>query len=419
MAIIQVKSTNPDFSFLIKKNPESGMMLRQMRKGIAHGWYSATDTYNVYFKDADNEISYKKYRDENFEYLNLSRYNSNIFPLNALGEFFSLKEPDSRDLPGFTHQFHINMFYIRRIHYVEFFQKYMPNYTFEVEHLSDKNWAVTISTKSSLYDLIHISNLFCLFFAGFSQEHLDITDDLLTKYIKSVQITDPPFYIRNLFVHNFLTTRRSFNQFKSELEATDRYDIQFDFGGTALQRRNFIAHQLSFDKVIVDIGCGEGFYAIPFAEKTKLDYYAIDIDPEMLLITNKKAEKKELDNIITYSSLETFLDNTPAEKVDVLLTEVIEHMPTNMAKKLIRKVTQHIDFDTFIITTPNSEFNTFYGLEGFRHDDHDWEMSTAEFQDWLSEIIDEKTMTLEFHAIGDAVNGIHTTQGAILRKKEV
>ncbi|AQY52389.1 hypothetical protein PWEIH_08421 [Listeria weihenstephanensis FSL R9-0317] len=419
MAIIQIKSTNPDFSFLIKKNPDSGMILRQMRKGTAHGWYSSPDTYNVYFKDADNEISYKKYRDENFEYLNLSRYNSNIFPLNALGEFFSLKERDSRDLPGFTHQFHINMLYIRRSHYIEFFQKYMPNYTFETTHLADKNWAVTISTESSLYDLIHMSNLFCLFFAGFSQEYLDITDDLLTKYIKSVQITDPPFYIRNLFVHNFLTTRNTFNKFKSELEATDRYDIQFDFGGTAVQRRNFIASQLNFDKVIVDIGCGEGFYAIHFAAKTKLDYYAIDIDPEMLLLTNKKAAKKELDNIITYPSLETFLENAPTEKVDVILTEVIEHMHTKMAKKLIRNIIQAIDFDTFIITTPNSDFNTFYGLEGFRHDDHDWEMSTAEFQTWLTEVVNDDNISLEFHEIGDAVNGIHTTQGAILRREKI
>lgn len=105
--------------------------------------------------------------------------------------------------------------------------------------------------------------------------------------------------------------------------------------------------------------------------------------------------------------------------MDVILTEVIEHMPTKMARKLIRKIVQHIDFATFIITTPNSEFNTFYGLEGFRHDDHDWEMSTAEFQTWLIEMIDEKIVTIEFYAIGDAVNGIHTTQGAILRKKEV
>ncbi|MBC2306160.1 class I SAM-dependent methyltransferase [Listeria booriae] len=419
MAIVQLKSTNPNFSFLIKKNPDSGMILRQVRKGVAYGWYGTPDTYNVYFKDADNEISYRKEREESFEYLNLTRYNSTIFPLNALNEFFSLKEFDARDGEGYVHQFHINMLHIHRIHYVAFFQKYMTNYTFEVEHLADDNWSVTISTRTSLYELLHIANLFCLFFAGFSREHLDITDDLLTKYIKSVQITDPPFYIRNLFVHNFLKNRRTFNRFKEQLEDTNRYQIAFDFGGTATQRRNFIAENLLFDKTMVDVGCGEGFYAIPFAEKTKLDYYAIDIDAEMLRIIAKKAEKKALNNIITYPSLDAFLDNAPAEKVDVILTEVIEHMPKNHAKRLIRQIIQALDFDTFIITTPNSEFNVFYGLEGFRHDDHDWEMSTLEFQEWLTDVTKNTDVTVEFQAIGDAVNGIHTTQGAILRKKEV
>lgn len=88
MAIVQVKSTNPQFSYLIKKNPGSGMMLRSIRQGIAYGWYTDESTYNVYFKDADNEISYKQHQQETFEYLNVSRYHTPLFPLNAIGEFF-------------------------------------------------------------------------------------------------------------------------------------------------------------------------------------------------------------------------------------------------------------------------------------------------------------------------------------------
>jgi hypothetical protein len=84
MAIIQVRSTNPQFSYMIKKNPNSGMMLRSIRKGMAYGWYADEQTFNVYFKDADNEISYKQNEQENFEYLNVSRYNTPLFPLNAI-----------------------------------------------------------------------------------------------------------------------------------------------------------------------------------------------------------------------------------------------------------------------------------------------------------------------------------------------
>lgn len=99
MAIVQVRSTNPQFSFLIKKNPNSGMMLRSIRRGMAYGWYTDQQTFNVYFKDADNEISYKQHENENFEYLNVSRYNTPLFPLNAINEFFSasLKAQDERD----------------------------------------------------------------------------------------------------------------------------------------------------------------------------------------------------------------------------------------------------------------------------------------------------------------------------------
>lgn len=55
---------------------------------MAYGWYTDPTTFNVYFKDADNEISYKRHEQEQFEYLNVSRYNTPLFPLNAINEFF-------------------------------------------------------------------------------------------------------------------------------------------------------------------------------------------------------------------------------------------------------------------------------------------------------------------------------------------
>lgn len=89
MAIFQLKSNNPDFSYIIAKNPSSGMSIKTIRKGNAFAWYSTEDTYNVYFKDADNEISYKEQAEEMFEYLNTTRYCSTLFPLNAINTFFS------------------------------------------------------------------------------------------------------------------------------------------------------------------------------------------------------------------------------------------------------------------------------------------------------------------------------------------
>jgi hypothetical protein len=79
---------------------------------------------------------------------------------------------------------------------------------------------------------------------------------------------------------------------------------------------------------------------------------------------------------------------------------------------------RHIDFEYFIITTPNADFNQFYELDGFRHDDHKWEMGKDAFQQWFSNVIKGVGVNTEFVDIGDAVNGIHTTQGVIVRRKE-
>ena len=54
MAIIRLKSTNPNFSFDIGKNPQSEMLIRSVRKELTDGWYTDESYFNVYFKDADN-----------------------------------------------------------------------------------------------------------------------------------------------------------------------------------------------------------------------------------------------------------------------------------------------------------------------------------------------------------------------------
>jgi SAM-dependent methyltransferase len=419
VAIVQLKSTNPSFSFVIKKNPNSGMMLRSVRKGMAYGWYTDDSTFNVYFKDADNEVSFKQNTQDQFEYLNVSRYNTPLFALSAINEFFGapLKAQDVRDSEGFEHSFHINLVHIELLRYIHFFEKHLKEFTFEAVHQAHKSYSLTVTTQKSLYELMHVVSVLCLFLSMFGDEYFDISDDILIKYIKSIQIIDAPFYIRSLFARNFLTSRDRFRKYKAELEKTSRYDIRLEWGGTAQQRRSFIGSVLPFDKSIVDVGCGEGFYAIPFASKIEATYYAIDINEPLLEVVQRKAKAKELENIATFHSIDHFLGEYNGEQVDVVLTEVIEHMSLEEAKELIQYICGQVEFDHFVITTPNADFNPFYELSGFRHNDHKWEMEHAQFTDWLLHVIRDIHVDCQFVAIGDGVNGIQTTQGAILKKR--
>jgi SAM-dependent methyltransferase len=420
VAIVQLKSTNPQLTFLIKKNPQSGMQLRPVRKGIAYGWYSDDATYNVFFKDADNELSYKQNDSDSFEYLNVSRYNTPLFPLNAVNEFFStpVKAQDERDIEGYEHTFFINMVQVERLHYIEFFNKHLKDYTFSLQHQAHKSYSLTITTHKSLYHLLHVTQVLSLFLSIFGDEYIDISDRILDKYIRSLNVIDAPFYIRSLFARSFLTTRELFKRYKSSIEQTEQVSIGLEYGGTAMQRRTFISSVLPFNKPILDIGCGEGFYAIPFAGKIESTYYAVDINAELLEIVNRKAKAKQIDNIATFGSLDHFLESYNGEQVDVILTEVVEHMSEDEAAALIRQIIGSVDFGQLIVTTPNADFNRYYELEGFRHEDHKWEMGIDAFREWFTDTIQGLAVEAEYGMVGDRVDEIRTTQSAIVRRKE-
>lgn len=420
MAIVQLTSSNPALSFLIRKNPKSGMQVRAVRKGLAYGWFSDNSIYNIYFKDADNEVSFKQHEQEEFEYLNVSRYNTPLFPLSALQEFLSapVKAKHEQDVAGYTHTLFINLIHIELPKYITFFEQHLSEVQFDIKLVAHKSYALTMTTQTSLYQLLHTASVLCLFLAMFGNEHMDVNDGILEKYIKSIQIIDAPFYIRSLFVRNFLNGKSRFQKYKAMIEKTDRYSISFELGGTALQRRSFIRNRLPFNKSILDIGCGEGFYAIPFAGKIEDSYYAIDIDESCTQTVIRKADAKNIENIATFNSLAQFLVQYNGEKCDVILTEVIEHMTVEQAAELIIQICVHVQFEKLIITTPNARFNTYYGLTGFRHDDHKWEMDEQAFQLWMEDVIAQLGLAYEFVQIGDSVDGIYTTQGVIVTGRE-
>jgi small RNA 2'-O-methyltransferase len=420
MAIFQLRSGNPRFSYVVGKNPLSGMLLKSVRKGKAFGWFSDDQTYNVYFKDADNEVSYPKDKEEQFEYLNVSRYNTPMFPLNVVADYFgtSSKKQHGDDTEGFDNEIMVNLVHVELVRYLHFFQHHFPNYELHWEELAHQNYRIKIKTKRTLHELFNFSNTLFLFLSLMSRSYFDLTDDLIEKYIRNMNTIDAPFFIRYLFARNVLTKKNRFDKYKAQLEETSRYEIDFAFGNTATQRRDWITKHLQFDLPIIDIGCGEGAYTIPYAKKiAPLFVHAIDIDEQARAKVKQKTERFETDNVILYESFEHFLENNPGEKSDILLSEVLEHMPQKDAEDFLKKIIGSLPINKLFITTPNRDFNQFYQID-IRHDDHHWEMNEAEFKAWIGRIIPEANWDITFQGIGDRVNGITTTQGFILTRKE-
>src|SRR5574343_1561511 len=95
MAVLTIGSTNPNLSHILLKNPatqkeSNAPFKRKIRKGTGYGWFSAEDgsQFRVWFKDAAGESSYATGSKAQFEYLDITRYNSPFLIINVLDEFF-------------------------------------------------------------------------------------------------------------------------------------------------------------------------------------------------------------------------------------------------------------------------------------------------------------------------------------------
>jgi SAM-dependent methyltransferase len=350
----------------------------------------------------------------------VSKYNSPIFVLSAISEFFNSTVREQLDIDTDQHEnvLFVNMVEIKSIFQIHQFENYFPDFFIEYEYQSAKSYSLTITTKKSLHLLFNYVNLLMIFIALSGDDFVYLDQGAIEKYLSSIERLDAPFFIRYLFSRNLFRNRKQFEMYRTRLETTDRYkSIRLEFGNTSIQRLNHIKQIISFDKPIVDIGCGEGFYAIPFAQKSNnTQYYAIDIKTSATASIEQKAEKKSITNISVYNHINTFLNHYDGECVDVLLTEVIEHMPLDESKSFIKKIIKKINFDKFIITVPNRDFNQFYMLDGgFRHTDHKWEPTEQEFQQLINALV-PNGFNIEMISIGDTVDGISTSTGCVISK---
>lgn len=156
MSIIQLRSENPMLSYIISKNPESGLSAKSLRKGTVFGYFTEGDesSYNIFFKDGSDEVSFPAYEGEDFEYLNETRYNSASFVVSAIDEMlrsafkspeFSTPNGEKKDSGGKMSSFFINMIHIKNERYIAAFEDYFPEYKVDAKLINGNNYQITIT----------------------------------------------------------------------------------------------------------------------------------------------------------------------------------------------------------------------------------------------------------------------------------
>lgn len=417
---MQIGSTNPKFSFILKKNPSSGPLVRSIREGHLFGYYSDDDKiFNCFFRDSDTEISYKRFKDEEFEYVNPSRYNAPEFILDSISEFLEhiIKKENESDIEGYDNFLMINMVNIKR-KYLDIFKRYFKDITFEEEEICGNNFRLKFSTKGTLKFLISFGQLFA-FFNVMRNRYL--AEDEISKYMKQLTKTKAPYFIKYIFKVGALRDRSNFYKYKKSLEENSfgNETIEFKHGYAHEQRIDAVESLLGFKRSIIDFGCGNGDFVKRFnhrLEKIGKTYYAIDKDEEMLRIVKKRM--KDADNVIFGTSFPE--DLIEGEDFDVIMSEVIEHMKKDETTKIVKEILSKQNVKSLTITTPNKDFNTYFLFEDeeMRYEDHQFEMGKEEFVKWVEEVVDnnKKELSLQLLDIGDKVNSIPLTLGVRIEK---
>ncbi|MBX3164317.1 MAG: hypothetical protein KF900_07535 [Bacteroidetes bacterium] len=432
--ILNIHSKNPNLLDLLNKNPNTdfGLYFMPLRNGQVAGIAVDEHNYQVVFQDSkysylpeeSNQIDFQSYCNP----LAVLHLSNELFRqiLTEKEKYFSeeikwLKKLKS-DIDVFPCSIEIPTFYIDSSWYRNgtfLLSRYFKG--IEVQHTVGKNFHLKI-TANSVFEAFNLLNLTALLVHLTNQSgiYTFIDDSFAAKYVRILtNMENVPYFVFYLFIKRAMRSENQFKQLKPIFEnylAGQGLQADLTFNDTHFDRIKFIIDRLDLTTAVVDFGCGEFKYFKRISRKNfTAPYFAIDKDDDVAEHAEKLMANPENGNLFFYKSL---AEVHYKEKVNIILSEVIEHNPLDEAKKLVCNLLK-LNFDNMYLTTPNREFNVYYQMndEAMRHDDHDFELSGEEFKTFINDCLQEtQNISVTYFGTGDIINGVQPTQGVIFSK---
>jgi 3' terminal RNA ribose 2'-O-methyltransferase Hen1 len=195
------------------------------------------------------------------------------------------------------------------------------------------------------------------------------------------------------------------------------------------QRLNTVLAALksSNAKRVLDLGCGEGkLLRVLLADRSFDEIVGVDVSHRALQLAEERLRLQRLpdrqrDRLkLVHGSL-MYRDKRLAGFDAAAVIEVIEHLDQARLAAFERVLFEFAKPKTVVLTTPNVEYNArFEALPAgkFRHQDHRFEWTRAEFRDWAGTIGERFGYAVRFLAVGpeDVALG-PPTQMAIFNKE--
>jgi 2-polyprenyl-3-methyl-5-hydroxy-6-metoxy-1,4-benzoquinol methylase len=417
MTILTVGSTNPNLSFIIVKNPETirtskTPFQREVRKGRMFGWYSKLDNseFRLLFRDSDLENSFSE--NGEFEYLDSTRYSSPYSPIQMMNE--SLRNAikgDPLDVAvGESGPFVSYAEVVTEIpdRLIRWMSKVGDcSATFNTVHGNHRKVRVEGPTVISVLNTLQ---MICII-TTISEDSLYIPlgKEVIFKYLKALNASNASYALRHLFVSRAITNAKLLEDARKE-GILDTEGMKFQFGNNQLQRLHAVKRALVSVKpsdTLFDIGCGELSHSFKLAEGYD-NIVAYEADAEICRVNDLKLKKRQVENITLVNQrvdVKYLQENQGLlEGVDILLSEVMEHMDKDESVKILSAILDS-NPNHVVLTVPNHAFNVNYGLEGeFRHDDHKWEPTLDQLTEFLNDVKIPQSYEATVSFLGDVVD---------------
>ncbi len=180
-------------------------------------------------------------------------------------------------------------------------------------------------------------------------------------------------------------------------------------------------------RTVADVGCGEGALLRRLVADPALtrivgtDVSARALDRADRTLDLRDASDRQRERLQLLQSSVTYIDDRLADLDAIVLMEVVEHIDEERLDALEESIFAAAAPRAVIVTTPNRDYNTRYealAAGEYRHSDHRFEWSRAEFSAWAEPIAQRNGYTVEYRPVGDEDPTLGPpTQLALFRKR--
>ena len=160
---------------------------------------------------------------------------------------------------------------------------------------------------------------------------------------------------------------------------------------------------------VLDLGCGDGrlLQAMlrdgSFQRIVGVDVSHAALERAARRLRLQEMSPKQRERIELVQSSLTYNDRRLQGYDAAAVVEVIEHLDPSRLDAFERSLFRVARPDSIVITTPNADYNVRFSTlpaGSFRHRDHRFEWSRAEFEAWASGVAERNDYAVRFHAVG-------------------